>query len=491
MKKCFSLRLQPTVTLALLGTVAVVCAQQPATPAAPLPPPPVPPPVQVVPETAVSAAASSTEQGQTSLSDSFDSDFREGRLEKRGKAIEDTQFKVNFRTMYFDRNKYDGSESEAWAAGGWAGFKTGYFLDHVAFGLTGYTSQNLIGDKDKDGTLMLEPGQEGYSVLGELNADIRIMDGLNLYAGRMEINTPFVNGFDVRMTPKTFEAYMLMGQVKLGSGGGGEPVTSGKTILGDGKTPAPAAAPAPAKGPTLKYGLGYIDRIKEWNSVDFVSMSKDAGAEVDRGVFTAGALYQNGGFSIGGIDYYSDDIINIAYFEAKQEFELNNGWKPRVALQFTDQRSVGDELLQGNFSVQQYGIKAELPVGPALFTVAYSGASGDANMQHPWSSDPGYTSVQVEDFNRDGEEALLLRAGYDFPQVKGLSTYALWVHGTDPDAADQYARDEYNLNLQWAPPEGTLKGLSLRLRYSLDKQHGGNSDDQTDFRVICNYAINF
>ncbi len=435
-------------------------------------------------------ALTSQEQGQSSLSDSFDFDFREWRLEKRRQALDDTQFKFNFRTMYFDRNKYDGSESEAWAIGGWAGLKTGYFLDHVAFGLTGYTSQNLIGDEGKDGTLMLERGQEGYSVLGELYTDIRIMDGMNLYAGRKEFDTPFINKNDTRMTPNTFEAIVLMGTVKFG-GGSADTVTSGKTILGDGKTPVPAASPAPARGPTLKYGLGYFDSIKERNDVDFVSMSEDAGADVDRGVFTAGALYQNGGFSIGAIDYYSDDIINIAYFEAKQEFALNNGWKPRLAAQFIDQRSVGDELLQGEFSAQQYGIKAELPVGPALFSVAYTGASGDANMQNPWSGYPGYTSVQVEDFNRDGEDALLVRAGYDFPQVKGLSAYALWVHGSEPDADGQYARDEYNLNLQWAPPEGTLKGLSLRLRYSLDEQHGGNSDDQTDFRVICNYAKSF
>ena len=65
-------------------------------------------------------------------------------LEKRRKALEDTQFKFNFRTLYFDRNKFDGSESEAWAIGGWAGLKTGYFLDHIAFGATGYTSQTCL-----------------------------------------------------------------------------------------------------------------------------------------------------------------------------------------------------------------------------------------------------------------------------------------------------------------------------------------------------------
>ena len=78
-----------------------------------------------------------------------------------------------------------------------------------------------------------------------------------------------------------------------------------------------------------------------------------------------------------------------------------------------------------------------------------------------------------------------------FPGVDGLSTYALAVFGTDPSAAGQYRQDEYDFNLQWVPTKGVLKGLSLRLRYALVHQHGGNVDNLTDFRAICNYVIKF
>ena len=494
MKKRFFLDLEPTVTLALLGTVAVVCAQQPATPAAPLPPPPVTPPVQVVPGTTVSAAATSTEQGQTSLSDSFDWGGREWRMEKRRAALLDTQFKVNLRTFYLDRDKYDGSESESLAIGGWAGFKTGYFMDVISLGLTGYTSQHLHGDDAKDGALLLAAGQEGYSVLGELYADLKITEDLNLYVGRKEFDTPFINKNDVRMTPNTFEAITLQGKIRLGaassgSGGGG----SGKTTVGSGKSPVVDDSPAPVDDRAiLKYGLGYFDTIKERNSDEFVSMAQDAGADVDRGVFTAGGLYQNGGFSLGAIDYYSQDLINISYVEAKYAIPLSENWKPRLAAQFIDQRSVGDDLLQDEeFSGQQFGLKAELPVGQALFTAGYTQTTGGTNMQNPWSGYPGYTSVQVEDFNREGEGAFLFRAGYDFKFIPGFSSYALGVFGTDPDQAGQYAKNEYDFNVQWAPPKGVLKGLSLRLRYALVHQDSGDADDLEDFRVICNYGVNF
>ncbi len=420
---------------------------------------------------------SSVEEGRTPLYMSFD--WRPWRLQKRRDALRDTKFEFNLRTFYFDRHQFSGAESQAWAIGGWAGLKTGYFLDHLAFGVTGYTSQRLYGPEDRDGTRLLKPQQKSYGVLGELYADVRIYDGLNLFAGRKGYDTPFINRYDVRMTPNTFEAIALMGHVELDQGS----ADPGK----DGADPAPANG-----GAVIKYGAGYFNRIKEQNSDNFVSMSVAAGATVKRGVYTGGAVYEKGGFSIGAIDYYSPDIINIGYAEAKLEVPLDPGWKPKFYAQFVDQRSVGDNLLQGrSFSTHQFGLQAELPVGKALFTLAFTHAWGNADLRSPWSGYPGYTSVQVQDFNRAGESAVLLRAGYDFPWLEGLGAYALAVFGTTPSQAGQYRQNEYDFNLQWAPPKGVLKGLSVRVRYAVVHQYGGNVDNLTDFRAICNYVIKF
>ena len=404
---------------------------------------------------------SSTEQGRTPLDEAFD--WRAWSLEKREEALKATKFTINARTYYMDRRNFDGSESEAWTIGGSASLKTGYFLDHAAFGLTGCTSQPLYGPDGKDGTKLLAPGQEPYSVLGELYTDIRIVDGLNLYAGRKGFDTPFINRNDTRMTPNTFEAVVLQGRAELGDGCG-----------------------------TLKYGVGYFDQIKERDSDDFVSMAIDAGAKVERGVCTAGALYQIGKFSFGAIDYYCADVINIGYVEAKAELPFWDAHTLRLAAQYADQRSVGDNLLLGEgFAARQLGFKAEVPVGKALITAAYTTATGNTNMQSPWSGYPGYTSVQGDDFNRAGEQALMLRVGYEFSCLDGLSAYALGVFGTAPDQTGQYRRNEQDLNLQWAPPEGCLKGLALRLRYAIVEQHGGDVQNLTDLRVICNYTYLF
>jgi len=163
-------------------------------------------------------------------------------------------------------------------------------------------------------------------------------------------------------------------------------------------------------------------------------MAEAAGADVNRGVYTAGALYEKGNFTFGAIDYYSPDIINIGYAETTLKLPISSDWEPKFAAQFVDQRSVGDNDLQGDsFSGRQCGIKAELPVKKALFTLAYTYTTDGTNMQNPWSGYPGYTAVQVQNFNRAGEGAFLVRASYEFTKIKELSTYALAVVWDGPE----------------------------------------------------------
>ena len=404
----------------------------------------------------------SVEQGQTPLDEAFGPRDRAAWIrETRRKAFEDTKYNVQLRTFYLDRDKYDDTESTAWALGGSAGLKTGYFRERFALGATGYTSQRLYGPDDKDGTLLLKPGQEGYTVLGEVYGEFLFNQDTRLTFGRFGIDTPYVNRNDARMTPNTFQAIALQGLY------GGD----------DGK-------------PAWHVGAGYFDQIKERNSDEFVSMAKDAGAPdgVKRGVYTLGANYKSGNLTAGAIGYHSNDILNIFYTEAKYAIPLTDALKLQLGLQYTDQKSTGDNLLRGaDFDSDQWGGKAELGYKGALFTTAYTRAGGGTNMQNPWSGYPGYTSVQVEDFNRDGESAWMLRATYAFQSVKGASIYALYVDGSDPDSPTEYAKDEYNFNIQWTVPEGVLKGLMLRLRYAHVEQKDPARSDLDDLRILIFY----
>ncbi len=443
------------VLLALWALVpGVAAAQQSGTPAPRVP--------DAATATSGSEQPSSTETGQSPLDESFaPRTHADWVRETRRRAWEDTRFDIQVRSYYLDRDKYDDSQSEAWALGGSVGLKTGYFRERFALGATGYTSQRLHGPEDKDGTLLLKPGQHGYTVLGELYSEFLLNQDTRLSIGRRGIDTPYLNRSDSRMTPQTFEAITLQG---LYGGDEGEA--------------------------EWRAGGGYFDEMKERNSDEFVSMATVAGAPggVERGVYVAGGNYSKGGFSIGAIDYYSDDILNIFYAETKYALPLGEDLRLQFALQYSGQHSTGDHLLRGtDFDADAWGGKAELGVGGALFTAAYTSAGDDSNMQSPWGGYPGYTSVQIEDFNRAGEDAWMLRAAYNFPSVPGLSVHGLWVNGSDPEDPGQYAKDEYDFNLQWTPASGRLKGLMMRLRYAHVSQDDPAGSDLDDLRVMIFY----
>ena len=374
--------------------------------------------------------------------------------EEKSPFIHDSKFSGQLRTFYFDRKKFDDSYSEAWTLGGSIAYQSGYLADLFRIGAVLYTSQPLYAPDDRDGTLLLKPGQEGYTVLGQAYGEVKFTDRIFGAIGRKEYNTPYINNFDVRMTPNTFE-----GVTAYGTAGGK-----------DGP-------------PEWRFGGGYISKIKERNSDQFVWMSRAAGASVDRGVYVAGANFERKDYSIGAINYYSDDIINIFYTEAKYALSLAGGYKLNLSAQFSDQQSTGDNLLTGQaFSTSQWGLNADLGLGAALLTLAYTDTADGANMRNPWSGYPGYTSVQVEDFNRAGESAVMVKGSYDFSRhgAEGLSAYALWVHGAGVNAP-AYNEDEVDLNLQWTPKGGALRGTSFRLRYADVAQRGGGDPISTTF----------
>lgn len=348
-------------------------------------------------------SVTSTEQGAAPMHQSGMASPRPGQAlvaapdkpEDMSPFIHDAIFSAQLRSFYFNREKFDGSHSEAWALGGSIGFKSGYLADRLAFGAVAYTSQPVYAPEDRDGTLLLQPGQDGYTVVGQVYGEVRFTDRIFGAFGRKAYNTPFINMNDVRMTPNTFEGVSVYGKARGRDG-----------------------------APEWRFGSGYITKIKEKNSDQFVWMSRDAGAAVDRGVTVAGANFDHRDFSIGAIDCCSNDIINIFYTEARRALPLVGGRQLNLAAQFADQRSTGDDLLTGQgFSTHQWGVKADLVLDAALLTLAYTDTADGADMQSPWGAYPGYTSVRVEDFNRAGESAVLLRASYDF-QVSDWRTSA-------------------------------------------------------------------
>jgi hypothetical protein len=379
----------------------------------------------------------------------------------------DTMLDVQLRTYYFRQENTGVNIKEAWALGGGLSYQSGYFLDHFSVGAVLYTSQPLYAPEDRDGTRLLAPGQEGYMVLGQVYGRVKVVEDnfINIY--RYEYNTPYINKNDFFMTPNTFEGYAFQGSAGSKDG-----------------------------GPRVTYGVGYIDKIKTNNDSTFQPMSQAAGAQVARGVFAGGFNYFHGGFQGGAINYFSEDIINIGYGEVKYTLAVTELLGVLFAGQFTDQRSVGANLLTGSsFHGSQLGFMTNVSYRNGILTLAYTNTSGGANIQNPWSSYPGYTSSQVQSFTRAGEEAFMVKGSLNFARfgLEELTAYALWVHGWSAinPATNQsvFQQDEYDFDLQWRPKGGFLKGLWFRARYAHVDSRDGNSRGFPidDLRLIVNY----
>ncbi len=82
-------------------------------------------------------------------------------------------------------------------------------------GATFYGSAPLYAPDDKDGTLLLKPGQEGDSVIGEAFAAVRYQDYLLVKGYRQLVDQPYINPIDNRMTPNTFEGLTAGGTVRF------------------------------------------------------------------------------------------------------------------------------------------------------------------------------------------------------------------------------------------------------------------------------------
>lgn len=118
-------------------------------------------------------------------------------------------------------------------------------------------------------------------------------------------------------------------------------------------------------------------------------MSQQAGAHVKRGIALMGGLYANGAFSIGAIDNYSNDIINIGYAETKYLLSLTKDFDIRFAAQFTDQRSMGDDLLTGHsFSTSQVGVKTDMSYARGVLSLAYTVNSRGTVFRIPGAGTP-------------------------------------------------------------------------------------------------------
>jgi hypothetical protein len=375
-------------------------------------------------------------------------------------SLQNGSLSLGLRNYYLNREREQLPNSEAWAQGGALDYDSAWWKDRVRIGATLYTTQKLYGPSDKDGTLLLKRGQESFTVLGEAYIEAKLVDDVILKLYRQGLYMPYVNRNNSRMIPNTFEAYTISN-------------TSSERFV---------------------YGLGQVDKIKQRASDKFVSMTEAAGIDgKDHGVTMGGFRYKfDNGANIGAVDEYARDFMNIFYIEANTRNRTLFDISTQLSGQYTNQRSVGDEL-GGKFDTWTWGLKAAASYAGVVLTLAHTSTDSNAGIISPWGGRPSYLSIMLQDFDRADEDGWLIGMSTDFRSLnlKGLGTFVNYAVGNTPDSGRNASPDqkEFDITLEYRREEGLLEGLSMRLRYAKVNQDGINGNDISDLRAIVNYTL--
>ena len=393
-----------------------------------------------------------------------------GGLQAQGLADalgRDSEVTLHARTYYFDRLNPGDVTNAAWALGGWLGYRSGWIGDLLRVGVVGYTSQRLWGPLDKDGSGLLAPGQEPYSVIGQSYVSLKLADQV-LTGGRFLIDQPEINASDNRMTPLTYSGGNLAGRI------GG-----------------------------IDYVLAYLNATKLKTSEHFVNFVSAAGIQSSQSepLWLAGVA----GKPTADLDwqlssYYVPNVLNSNYADVAWRTALSPQYRLQLGAQAMYQSGVGDQLLTGSsFSTWSGGLKADLSRGGATATLAYQQTGSGADYQTPYSGWAGYTFMIVKSFNLANMKAWLLGGTYDFATqgVPGLLLNANLVYGYDAinpsTRAAQPNWSEYDLTVdyrfsdkqwpEWARP------FWIRARGAyVDMRSDGHIQD---YRLIVNYEWKF
>ncbi|WP_422411398.1 MULTISPECIES: OprD family outer membrane porin [unclassified Endozoicomonas] len=356
-----------------------------------------------------------------------------------------------------------------WAQGVRLDFSSGYFENIVGLDLGAYYSLklgasniDLIDESLKNPGLLRVDGNGDSHSYGKTSYAIKfnLFDmGVAKY-GRMFLDTPLVNDSDSRVLPSLSEGFYADVTVS------GLSAHTAWITKGNGKTAS-----------------GFEDY--------------EAGDDGDsEAVMTLGGAYDFGNGLELSADYASQSNFAKKYLgEASFSTEIE-GVEVGVAGQYGQVSRTGDNKKADKDNSQYtYGLKLEAGVGHADFGVAYTKVESTDIGSYivGWSGGDddtgyfGYNSIQISDFDDNGQKAWGFSAGYDFEGiVDGLSVKGIYVMG-DTKTQDE---TEYNIDINYAIPQ--VEGLTARLRYAKNtKEPSGSADDivATDTRVILKYNV--
>ncbi len=374
-------------------------------------------------------------------------------------AFAEGTFYGQLRGFYFERDFEEKNTREDIAAGGLFYYRTApvYGIDA---GLGFYTAHDMnVNDDDKDVYGLLAADEDGdhdgFSVLGE--AFIRISGWhSSLKIGRQEMETPWINTDDNRLTPQSTTAVVF----------------TNNRIDG------------------LEVTAANVTRMRGKAATEFESMTEYAGlANADEPVSLAGLVYEGlDNFTFQLWDYYAHEYFNDIYFKTEYSRGLTNTITGFCTYQHLLQKDVGDAV-GGELDTYMFTVEGGVDINGLTLALAY-GRIGDDDFQYPWGHDL-IISGQLNDLARADETGYLAKIAYDFSRIglAGLSAKAVYMDFKTPQSGPNANPDYFDLDLDVKYAfSGCLDGLKLRLRHAIiNEQESMGGEDYTDSRIYITY----
>jgi len=251
---------------------------------------------------------------------------------------------------------------------------------------------------------------------------------------------------------------------------------------------------------TLDYGVAYLWGFKARDQSYFVPFSQALGVTEDRGVIVAGTkIVPVAGLTLGAIDYTIPDTLNTAFAELDWIFpKLACGVQFRLSANYTDQRTIGEELMPGSpFETSQVSGRVAASYHDATILAALSENGKGADLNGPFGSFPAYTVLDQLNFNDAGETTVVVGAAYDFSRIitdglKFQMRYGKGFNVIDPaTGASQSRQNEINFETEYQPMSGPLENLHVQLFYSGVRlpDNPPGQENQPQVRGVVTYLV--
>ena len=420
------------------------------------------------------------------------------------------------RSFYVDRTYNFASKPSnnrnAWAAGGYIGYKTpefsGFSAAIAAYGTYGFEihDDSLANDfLNGVGTSRYDPSLQGYNgdnyvFIGQAYLNYKY-ENTNIKAGRMRLDTPLAGADDARMLPNLFEA-VLVSNTDIEN----TTLIAGHVFRETVGTFANVYMPHDyAKaGSMLALQSGYGLGAELGLSGEFVNMGTIAlGDETQSGGLdnsTAGvsvlaATYTGvEGLKLQAWDYIAWDILNAVYLEGDYTIGINESAKVKLSAQYINETDIGGEFA-GKVDTNYIAGKITGSYDDFSAYVAFS-TTGDnddtatnGGVITPWGGMPAYTQgmvtrhqffantdawkvAAVYNLKEYGVKAVVYHSEFD------IGAENSWKNGTAWTASESGWDVTYKV--------AQVDGLSLRARANYPRDFALGTD-WDEYRLILNY----